>query len=153
MSGDLQVYDPRDEEIATLKEEIERLHDQLAQASREVTKARTEATRSFSALRKTLNPLYRALQMVFGELDTAGVADEADGRSSGSDPYWAEWKQRLGPSCAKVIDALLLGGEMSVEAIRIAAKMGQQTVYDSTSKMGRAGILSKNGGKFSLKRP
>jgi hypothetical protein len=29
--------------------------------------------------------------------------------------------------------------------------MGKRSVYDATSKMGQAGILIKNGGKFSLK--
>jgi hypothetical protein len=46
---------------------------------------------------------------------------------------------------------LLLGGEMNVEAIKIAAKLGRDTVYQATSTMGRAGIVVKNGGKFSLK--
>lgn len=65
---------------------------------------------------------------------------------------WDEWKQRLGPACAKVIDTLLLGGEMNVTAIAVAAKMGKNTVYQATSKLGQAALLVLNGGQFSLKQ-
>lgn len=127
-------------------------HYDIDQLRRELATARADADKSRRAmaeLRRQLGPLYRALQVVFGALDAAGVEDSpASGRSSGE---WDEWKSRLGPSCAKVIDALLLGGEMTVKAIMVSAKMGPNTVYQATSKMGQAGILVKNGGKFSLK--
>ena len=106
-------------------------------------------------LRKVLNPLYRSLQVVFGELDAAGVTDTvsspAGATNDGANTKWDEWKKRLDNNCARVIDALLLAGEMNVKAIMVACRMGEAKVYRSTSQMGRAGILVKNGGKFSLK--
>lgn len=131
----------------TLREEIRELQDQLREARREIASAKREGAQALSNLRKLLKPWYQALQMIYGELDAAGV-DETPAASVAA---WDDWKRRLGPACAKVIDALLLGGEMSVKGIAIAAKMGQQTVYQATSKMGQAGILVRNGSKFSLK--
>jgi hypothetical protein len=147
------VVDTRDERIESLEDDVRRLRAELAAAKREASDARADAGRALSALRKQLNPLYLALQAVFGELDAAGLDDVSSGGSMQSSAYWDDWKRRLGGSCAKVIDALLLGGEMSVKSITIAARMGQQTVYEATSKMGRAGILIRNGKKFSLKSP
>lgn len=141
---------PEEEISATddLREEIRDLKEQLRDARNETAIAKREAGRALSALRKQLNPLYQALQMIYGELDAVGVDDAP--MASGA--QWDEWKRRLGPACAKVIDALLLGGEMSVKGITASAKMGQQTVYQATSKMGQVGILVRNGSKFSLKK-
>lgn len=145
--------DPSDEphEIETLREELRELRQQLHDSQRETDTAKRESQHALSNLRKQLNPLYKALQMVFGELDAAGV-DEAPAASGATRAQWDEWKTRLGPSCAKVIDALILGGEMTVKGIMASAKMGPNTVYQATSKMGQVGILTKNGGKFSLKK-
>lgn len=150
--------DPRDVQIEQLKAEKRRLEREVSDANLRADRAREDADRALSELRRQLNPLYVALQRVFGELDAAGVTESAAASASsaaptdsGSKAKWDDWKKRLGPSCAKVIDALLLGGEMNVESIKIAAKLGRDTVYSATSVMGRAGILVKNGGKFSLK--
>lgn len=133
------------------REEIRELREQLRDARRETEIVRRDSDRAMKELRRQLGPLYKALQMVFGELDAAGV-DEAPTASGSSRAQWDEWKTRLGPSCAKVIDALILGGEMTVKGIMASAKMGPNTVYQATSKMGQVGILTKNGGKFSLKK-
>jgi hypothetical protein len=147
VSGEIQLYDRRDTEIADLKEQVRDLQHQLHEARQETKRAVVQADRSMSALRKQLTPFYRMLQMIFGELDAAGV--EADGADV-TRGAWDEWKTRLGPSCAKVIDALLLGGEMTITAICVSAKIGKATAYQATSKMGQAGILVRNGSKFSL---
>lgn len=132
-------------------ESIRELRQQLRDAQRETVTAKREAARAMTELRRQLGPLYKALQMVFGELDAAGV-DDAPAASGSSRAQWDEWKTRLGQSCAKVIDALILGGEMTAKGIMASAKMGPNTVYQATSKMGQVGILTKNGGKFSLKK-
>lgn len=144
------VVDHRDEQIESLEEDVRRLRAELSIAKREAIQAQADATRALSALRKQLSPLYRALQAVFGELDAAGT--EETGGSPPSSGAWNEWKTRLGPNCAKVIDALLLGGEMTITAITLTAKIGKNTAYQATSKMGQAGILIRNGSKFSLKQ-
>lgn len=148
--------DPRDQEIEALRSENRRLQRAVSDAEVDAKRAREDADRALSNLRRQLGPLYRALQMVFGELDAAGVADTQPASSAstndGAKAKWDEWKQRLDNNCARVIDALLLGGEMNVKAIMVACRMGEATVYRSTSQMGQAGILVKNGGKFSLKQ-
>lgn len=147
-----EVVPQVDPHVERLRQETRRLERELADAKVEAQRAREDAQRALSMLRQQLSPLYRALQAVFGELDGAGVGEAVGpGPVGGSDPKWDEWKRRLGGSCAKVIDALLLGGEMNVTALTVACKMAKQTVYDATSKMGRAGILVNSGGKFSLK--
>jgi hypothetical protein len=138
------------EDVEALHDEIHQLRDDLSAARRETSQAKRESARALAALRKQLSPLYQALQMVFGELD-ALPADEPVAQTV-SRSAWDEWKQRLGPSCAKVIDTLLLGGEMTITSICVAAKIGKRTAYTATSKMGQAGILLRNGGKFSLKK-
>lgn len=146
------VIDDRNERIDSLEEDVRRLRVELAAAKREATQAQADAARALSALRKQLSPLYRALQAVFGELDAAGAEDSTPSGSPHSSQAWNEWKTRLGPNCAKVIDALLLGGEMTITAITLTAKIGKNTAYQATSKMGQAGILVRNGSKFSLKQ-
>jgi len=148
-----EVVPTVDPEVEHLRAEVRRLTRERDDAKIEARRAREDADRALSALRRQLSPLYRALQAVFGELDAAGVTETAGPASAPGAPAakWDEWKARLGPSCAKVIDALLLGGEMNVTALMVAARMGKQTVYDAASKMGRAGILVNNSGKYSLK--
>jgi hypothetical protein len=111
-----------------------------------------------SALRRQLGPLYRALQAVFGELDVAGVeGGGGESTTSSSTPkvtaVWESWKQKLGSNTApaRVIDALLQHGELNVAQLKVAAKMANQTVYDSIHRLNKLGLINKNGGKFSLK--
>lgn len=143
-----------DPEIERLRVEVRRLGRELDDARREALRAREDADRALTMLRHQLGPLYRALQAVFGELDAAGIAD-APVNLPGNNrvhSHWDEWKSRLGPNCAKVIDALLLGGKMNVKAIMTTAKLGRDSVYQATSKMGQAGIVVKDGSEFSLKK-
>ena len=110
------------------------------------------------------HPLYRALQAVFGELDAAGVTDDAPQRSPAAQAndapatdartkaVWESWKSRLPPACGKVIDALLLHGELNQAQLKVAARLGTSTVSDSVYKLNKAGLINKNGGRVSLKQ-
>jgi hypothetical protein len=156
LEGTVVDDDPQVRRIADLELALRQMRRERDDAQVEAKRAKEDATRALGRLRQQLGPLYRAMQAVFGELDAAGidepVASSPSGASvGGNNARWDEWKARLGPSCGKVIDALLLGGEMNVTALTVACKMAKQTVYDATSKMGRAGILVNSGGKFSLK--
>lgn len=148
--------DQRDKRITELELDIRRLTRERDDAQREADRAAEDTNRALSNLRLQLSPLFRALQMVFGELDAAGVADAVvdplKSSTQAVDGKWDEWKARLGPGCAKVIDVLLLGGQMTVTAIATTGKMGKRQVYVATAKMGQVGILDRNGSKFSLKR-
>jgi len=136
----------------------------LALAAAQEAQARTErdlrsAQASIVVLRKQLTPLYRALQAVFGEIDAAGVTpDQPEVVASSQAPrvsaLWEEWKVKLGvgSSASRMIDALLVHGELSVAQLIVAMKAAKQTVYDAASRLNRVGLINKNGGKYSLKK-
>lgn len=154
-----------------LRAENRRLRTDLAAAQNaeaQALRAGRQAQESIRMLRQQLGPLYKALQAVFGEIEAAGVPEgpqtlteaAAQGRPYpvGQDirvvAVWESWKQKLGPtsSAARVIDALLVHGEMNVAQLKVAAKMATQTVYDAASKLNRLGLINKNGGRYSLKK-
>jgi hypothetical protein len=162
---DGEVLADVDPELERLRSENRTLKRQVADAETEATRAREDATRALSALRRQLGPLYRALQLVFGELDAAGVADEAPGAAPAAGPaaapggrsaremaMWDDWKTKLPPGCAKIIDALLLHPDLSVKQLRVSCRMGENSVYQATSRLGQAGLIAKVGGRFSLKQ-
>ena len=150
-----EVEDPRDAQLDRSADEIRLLRAEVARSQREAQDARREASRALSALRRQLTPLYQALQAVFGELDAAGVeegplsslATSADPRVSA---VWASWKSRLG-AAGKLIDALLLHGEMNTQQLAIATGLHRTTIPKHIYTLNRAGLLNKNGGRFSLK--
>lgn len=146
------VVTGKDALIARLEDENARLRRELAEKDQQVEVDRKAIASGVTNLRRQLSPLYKALQQVFGELDVIGGDDAPLPPAASNGARWDDWKARLGPSCAKVIDVLLLGGEMSIVAIATTGRMGKRTVYDATSKMGQAGILVRNGNKFSLKQ-
>lgn len=141
------IVDTDGSELVALREDNRRLKAELLETQRDLERAGAEAARAVRELRKLLTPIYRALQGVFGEMESFAP----DGPSTATPEVWDEWKRRLGSGPAKVIDILLLGGEMTITGIATTGNMGKRTVYDATSKMGKAGILVNNGGKFSLR--
>lgn len=155
---------PADERIAELKDEVKELRAAIVRANADTTQARRDAARALAPLRQQLTPLYRALQTVFGELDAAGVTEERAvdwGKTPASsttdlDPRvvaaWNSWKSRLSPACGKVIDALMVHGTLNSAQIKVAAGLGSSTVSDSIYKLNKAGLIDKNGGRFSLKQ-
>jgi DNA-binding transcriptional ArsR family regulator len=161
-----EVLPTVDPEIERLRAENRRLQREVADAKIEAQRAREDAQRALSTLRRQLSPLYRALQAVFGELDAAGIEETPAAASpsgaapsgpsaTGRDPrvvaVYESWKQRLGPAAAKVIDALLVHGEMNTTQLSIAAQMHRTNVPKAISKLNQAGLVNKIGGRFSLK--
>jgi chromosome segregation ATPase len=148
------VEDPRDAEIRDLAGQVRDLEAQLRDAQREIMQTRRESGNALAALRKQLSPLYRALQAVFGELDAAGVDDTVPLASTNTrtSAVWDAWKQKLSPACGQVIDALLIHGELNVQQICVAARMGKNTVYGVIVMLKKAGVINKQGGRFSLKQ-
>lgn len=156
--------DPRDQEIDALRQENRRLQRMVSDARVEAERAREDANRALARLRQQLGPLYRALQAVFGELDAAGVTEPASATevsssaaASGVDArvaaVWASWKTKLGGTVAKGIDALLLHGELDTGQLAIAAGVDRRTVTNTiVYKLNGAGLINKNGGRFSLKQ-
>lgn len=150
-----EVVDPRADELDALQEEVKRLRRELAIANGEIAKAKGESARALGALRKQLSPLYRALQSVFGELDAAGV-DDATFATNPTTPtrttaIWANWKEKLPGYPARIIDALLLQSDLTTTQLAISCGCKRQRISDGIMKLNRAGLINKNGGKFSLK--
>jgi hypothetical protein len=147
-----ETLDPRDRRIIELTQEVDEVSAQLAHAEQLLAEAQRQNTRGLSALRRALSPLYNALQDVFGELDKAGVQDEAanvptNGRVKA---IWDSWKSRMG-NAAPVIDALLLQPGMNQTQIAIAIGRHRTTVPALIFKLKQAGLIEKNGDRFSLK--
>lgn len=146
----LVVYD-RDR---PLELQIEELSTKLIEIERE----RDRLHRSLVSVRKQLEPLYRALRLLFGDLDEAGVgvdwgASPASSTSNArpTSPVWEAWKARLGIGAAKCIDALLLHGELNTQQLAIATGYHRNTVPQYVSALNKAGLVDKRDGKFSLK--
>lgn len=151
--------------VASLRAELRGLRAELAEARATADTARQDAlgaTRAIARLRRQLDPLYTALQAVFGEIEAGGVTESqppyavAGGpASAGVDArvasVWEAWKSRLPPACGKVIDALLTHGELTQAQLKVAARLGTSTVSDAIYKLNKAGLINKNGGRVSLK--
>jgi chromosome segregation ATPase len=150
---------PKDRKISELEAELRQVRRELADAELEASRAREDSSRALSMLRGQLSPLYRALQAVFGELDAAGVSDTSS-RSDRDQPMqservsavWEAWKKKLPPGCGKIIDALLIHSDLNGTQICVAAQIGKGSLHGLIYKLNKAGLINKNGGRFSLKQ-
>lgn len=158
------LADPREEVLQQLSREKIKLEGELSaerQRRRNAESDMEDAQREKAAvmegvqrLRASLTPLYDSLKLLFGDMEAMGVEESpaAAGVSSiKNSAVWESWKQKLGGLTAKAIDALLVHGEMSANQLRIHLQCRQNTAYDVISKLNKAGVVNKNGGKVSLK--
>jgi len=162
IAEDAPVADDRDIAITEARDEIRALRHELAEVNERAFRERRESARAIAELRRQLTPLYRALQGVFGEMDAAGVESAPElGASAPSsvatrDPrvtaVWESWKSRLGGAAAKIIDALLLHGEMNTMQLSVVCQCRRQTISDNIMRLNKANLIDKNGGRFSLKK-
>lgn len=157
--------DPRAEKIDSLERQVAKLRGELSDARHELTRVREDSNRALTSLRQQLSPLYRALQRVFGELDDAGVLDGATPAPIANAPsppptsdggrvqaVWNAWKQKLNAPCGRIIDALLVHGEMNTTQLSVAAQMHKSNVSKAIQKLNEVSVINKNGGRFSLKQ-
>ncbi len=152
-----------DVEIERLEKKVRDLQRDLDDARREARRAREDADRALGALRKQLSPLYRALQMVFGELDAAGVGDRDDPPAgaphgaAGTDKLrtlWQSWIEKFGAGSiqGRIILAMLDHGPMTTEQLRVAAKIGTSSAFEGIKRLKKLGLVDKNhNGKYALK--
>jgi len=147
-----EVVSDHAEEVRLLEQEVRRLRRELAMANGEIAKAKSEAAKATAALRKQLAPLYRALQSVFGELDAIGSNESESAPSPRVSAVWEAWKSKLGPQCARAIDALMLHSEMDTTRLAIAMGTNRRNIPNIIYKLNQAGLINKNGGRFSLKQ-
>jgi len=161
-----QVVDP---EIDRLRKQVQEQRREIAELQNGLDDARQssqQATRALVSLRKQFSPMYKALQMVFGDLDAANIPDEpvyptlggpaGSGSVVGGNPrtaaIWQSWKDKLGAGPGKIIDVLLTHGEMNATQLKIACACRMDTVYRNVSALKTAGLIDKNGNKYALKK-
>jgi hypothetical protein len=143
-----------------LRRQVQRLEDELRLTRRDLedrTRERDQHARTIANLRDILSPLHRGLRALFGEIELAGIEDvvaPANGsvpKPKAEDPRWQSYKTRFAGVGAKIIDALLIHGEMRQTAL--AKFVGHH--YDTVSKVARelrsAGALTSDGGVLRLK--
>jgi hypothetical protein len=157
-SGQQPAPDHRDRIIASLEEDNRDLREQVAEARRQLESQRSESVRAISELRKILSPLYQALRMTFGEIDVIvpqgenGSATAVPPQPAHKQAVWESWKRRLGGSVAKVIDALMTHGQLDTGQLAIITGLDRRTISNTCIyKLNQAQLITKNGGKFSLK--
>jgi len=146
------------DETDSLRQQLRALRAEAAQLRADLNAERQRsqhAFRALAALRKQLTPLHRALQAVFGELDTVDIDDVSPASAPSQTKHsaiWEAWKSRVGEGAAKVIDALLLHGQMNTQQLAIATGYHRTTIPSFIYKLNKAGLLNKQGGQFSLKQ-
>lgn len=145
------VEDVRDQELAELRAENAELRADLQAAKDDGRRAKRDIERAVAALRTQLKPLHLALKAVFGEIDAIGGEDAPKAVDSRTSKIWESWKDRLGPTCGKAIDALLLQNDMTQQQLAIAVGISRQHASNIISKLNTTGLINKNGGRISLK--
>lgn len=128
-------------ELAEVREAVEDLRQDLGEL-------RSAYERDRNQLANLVNG-FRAL-LAGGTAPSAGNTNAPEEVPSGLSPRWQMLRQKLGGRQAEFID-LLQHGAMSAAQMRAAAHCDIKTVYSTVQRMKDAGLLVKNGGKFSLK--
>lgn len=134
------------DEIQRLNDRIEELEAELRLARLQAANAKREATLAMGNLKKQLSPLYRALQMVFGELEAVG--DDMQGGGG----KWDVVKQRLAPRLREAVDLLLIQGSMKRTQMAAALKMDYSNCTKNViGALLRQGLLTDDNGQLRLK--
>lgn len=137
-------------QIESLQRELYVRNRQLAETEAALRRERTKNAsieQGVQKLREVLGPLFNGLKLIYNEVDSMGFGDI----SAASSPVWDSWKQKLGGQTAEAIDILSLHGEMNAEQLRIHLRCARTHVYNVISRLNKAGIINKNGGRISLK--
>jgi hypothetical protein len=142
----LKVEEVIDREALEDHSEIARLRKVNGTLSAEVTKYRS----IIRGLKSQLEPEYRAMQMLFEDLEQFG----SNGSGPANSEIWEPWKVKLGKRPAQMIDALLDRGELT--RTQLATLTGQSpgsgSYANNLSQLNKNGLLEKNGDKLSLSK-
>lgn len=146
--------DTRDQQIAELEEENATLSTRVRQLESDLSRTRRDNQRAISNLRQILSPLRGAINAIWGEMDaisTEEVAPDAPKVGPRKAQVWESWKQKFGGGTAKVIEALLLHGEVNTVQLSIATGLHRTTIPALIFKLNAASLINKNSGRFSLR--
>lgn len=147
----------QDSELESLRDQLTGVRAERDQLRHEVGELKTQLKQQAQVtilVRKHMGPFYQVLRAMFGEIDKLGpetVTEDAPPTTNGASPKWESWKQKMPGSPAEVITSLLEHGEANVKQLCVLCKRGENTIYSAIVRLNKAGLLSKNGGKYSLK--
>jgi len=144
-------HDPR-QQIESLQRELNARNRELSELQEQLRQEQQKTAsveRGVSQLREILGPLYGGLRMVFGEIDSMGVAES--GPTTKNSAAWEQWKTRLGGATARAIDALMVHGEMNQTQLRIILGCATRTVTNVVAALNQAKLIDKRDGKIRLK--
>lgn len=147
-------------ELERLRNLTRSLTEQLNDAMRENDELRKRvsvADAPIASLREKLEPFYKLLQAVFGDIDEIDPTPSGEGESRGKvdnrvRAVWESWKSKMPGAPAEIIDALLTHTSANATQLKVICKRDIKTIYSAISRMKNAGIIEKNGGRFSLKQ-
>lgn len=145
-----------DDDVRADGRRVQDLEERLAKALMQVDRLKTEIEQhrrerlAVLAVQRQLEPFYRALAGIFGDFEHVSD-DGASGVDDRVKKIWDTWKQKLPGYPAKIIDALLIQSDMNTTQLAIACGCKTQRISEGIMKLNRAGLITKNGGRFSLK--
>ena len=144
--------DNRDDIILTLQTENQRLIGENRRLETELATARAQTNRAIAGIRHQMEPWYKAMKVLFGEMDAIGGGEGAISNDGSQQAKWEVVKRQMAPRLAQAIDLLMLQGRMKRTQIASALKMD----YSNCTKnvigiLVRQGWVVENGGELSLK--
>lgn len=142
LNGEGEYVEPNSPEVneqhlASLEDRLDEIESKLANVKRDAV----------VALLNLFSESMRQIASGKFDLNTAPTVQVDDRQSK----VWESWKQRLGGSCAKVIDALLTHKDLNTQQLAIATGLHRTTIPNLIFRLNKAGLINKNGGRFSLK--
>lgn len=130
--------------LPEVEAEATRLRGQVAELHRQLGTAKATIT----ALRTALEPQYRAMERLFTELEAVAAGPNGD------HAVWEQWKAKLGPRYARVIDVLLeRGGTATMAQLGTLAGLAPRTLYNYLKPLARNGLITRERGNVSLRAP
>lgn len=144
--------DERDQLIESMQDEINQLRSDLMVAKAEASRAVQQSNRSVLKLRNILSPLYGGLRELFGEMESFSGGVEETASNPRVNAVWESWQNKLGGKKAAFIKAMLEHGEMTAVQLKVATHTGTSTVPQVIYELNKLGLITKNDGKYSLKK-
>ena len=143
-----------DEDYRILQRRVEQLEDELAQEKLRTQEARNQSVRVHRAqarLKQQLSPLYQAIRGIMEDLPEEDVNVSVDSSMQPRDKW--EIQKRLFPGKpSEIIDLLLIRSNMSTKELATANRSDPRTITKAIFTLNNAGLIEKNGGRFSLKQ-
>lgn len=142
-----EVIDPLADELDRLRNDL----DQCRNAFTEMRQERDQYKSERDAMIQAVSGLRRLLAPIWGEVQGMSAMEMFEPAPQRSNSRFDAAKKRMPGKAAELIDLLLEHGPLTVTNIKALAKWGNSSVYDTCSKLMRAGIVVNNGGKYTLK--